>query len=262
MSFRRAKDVSPLKGVEYNSEDAKSFLDMYKSNMEKELVLDSDYVPSKRFAPSSIRCKRQQWFRLRGTKPDKVSDPDVTLNFIAGIGTHVHRVIQSNLSKFLGEDWIDVEQYLLENPPEYTYTLKKDGYETRVTVEDPPVRFSCDGLVRINGKVHLLEIKTSEAKSMRVLVSPKEEHLDQVKCYCTLMGLDDAVVVYQDRQYGSMKCFTYHMQDKDKQRIVDMFEEVQDRAAKNMIPESLPYGDKWCNSSYCKYYRTCKRWGR
>lgn len=262
MAFRKVKDISPLKGIEYNSENAKTFLEYYKSNVVNDLLKSCNYVPSKSFAPSSIRCKRKQWFRLRGTEPDKVKEPDVTLNFIADIGTHCHRVIQKNLSEYLQDNWLDVKTYLEENPHKYNYSVKRTEYETLVKVEDPPVKFSCDGLVKLNNVVYLLEVKTSEANSMRSLVGPKEEHLDQVMCYCTLLNIDDALVLYQDRQYGSLKCFTYHMKDSDKQRIVNVFEEVQERVNRNMIPGSLPSGDKWCNSSYCEYYRTCKMWGR
>ena len=262
MTFRRAKDVSPLKGIEYNSPVAKEFLEFYKSEVVKDLLQDSDYVPSRSFAPSSIRCKRQQWFRLRGTKPDVVKAPDVTLDFIASVGTHCHEEVQERLSRYLGSSWLDVESYLKRNPPKYEYSLKKNGYETLVKVENPPVKFSCDGLVEVDGVVYLLEIKTSEANSMRSLASPKAEHLDQISCYCTLLNVDDAIVLYQDRQYGSLKCFTYHLKDVDKLRIVNVFEEVQDRVSRNMIPEALPAGDKWCNSSYCRYYKTCKKWGR
>lgn len=262
MAFKRLKDVTPLKSVEYNSNESKQFLEFYNSQVEQKIAKDSEYVPSKSFAPSSIRCKRHQWFRLRGTKPDAVTNPDVSLKFIADIGTHCHRRVQENLSEFLKDDWVDVEQYLIENPPQYKYSVKKDGYETRIKVEDPPVKFSCDGLIKINGVVYLLEIKTSEASSMRSLIAPKPEHLDQIKCYCALLGISDAMAMYIDRQYGDVKCFTYHMSKTDVMQIVNVFEDVQLMVERNMIPEALPYGDKWCSSSYCKYYRTCRKWGK
>ena len=262
MAFRKVKDVSPLRDVTYNTPEAKQFLDSYNSVLFNKLLSKSRHVPSKSFAPSSIRCKRQQWFRLRGTVPDVVKEPDVTLDFIAGVGTHCHRDIQSNLSESLGDSWIDVPSYLEKNPPAYKYSVVQDGFETRVSVEYPPVKFSCDGLVELDGTVYLLEIKTSEAVSMKSLVAPKPEHLDQVMCYCTLLGVNDALVLYQDRQYGSLKCFTYHMKESDKQRIVNTFEDVQQCLSRNLVPEALPVGDKWCNSSYCRYYRSCKKWGR
>lgn len=261
MAFRRVSEDSPLKNVEANSVVAEKFLESYKQNMYKKLLEDNNYMPSKSFAPSSIRCKRAQWFRLRGTTPD-IREPDVTLKFIADIGTHCHENIQRNLIEFLGDSWIDVESYLEENKPPYEYVLNKTQFETRVKVSNPPVSFSCDGLVKFQNKVYLLEIKTSEANSMRKLVAPKPEHLDQIKCYCTLMGVDDALVLYQDRQYGSFKCFTYHLSEMDKQEIVSTFKDVQQYVERNMVPPALPKSDKWCNSSYCKYYSTCGKWGR
>lgn len=262
MAFRKACATSPLHDVVCNSVEAEKFLNAYNSKLNSKLVEQSKgYVPSKTFAPSSLRCMRQQWFRLRGTVPDKVSEPDATLSFIADIGTHCHENIQANLSEFLGDNWLDVEQYFKSNPPKYEYELQKLGYETRVSVKNPPVKFSCDGLVQVNGKVYLLEIKTSESSSMRSLIGPKPEHMDQIACYCTLMGLEDAIVLYQSRQYGDMKCFTYHLSSMDRSRIESTFSEVQKMVSKNMIPDALPVGDKWCNSSYCKYFKSCRKWG-
>lgn len=261
MAFHRVKDTSPLSGIKYNSPESKAFLEMYESNVHAVLAEQEQRVPSKSFAPSSIRCPRQQWFRLRGTKPDKIKEPDATLKYIASIGTYCHESIQKNVSQFLGDKWLDVEHYLLVNPPAYKYCLHKNGYETQVEVEDPPVRFSCDGLIKFNDTVYLLEIKTSEASAMKTLVGPKPEHLDQIMCYCTLMNISNALVLYQDRQYGEYKCFTYHLSDRDKAKIVNTFEEVQSYVERNMIPPALPVGDKWCNSSYCKYFKSCRKWG-
>lgn len=261
MAFRRVKDTSPLSSIKYNSPESKSFLDMYESNVYAALAEQEQRIPSKSFAPSSIRCARQQWFRLRGTKPDSVSCPDATLKFIADIGTHCHESVQRKLSSFLGDNWLDVETYLKFHAPAYKYTVRKNGYETQVRVEDPPVRFSCDGLIEFNDKVYLLEIKTSEAGAMKQLVGPKPEHLDQIMCYCTLMDVHDAMVLYQDRQYGECKCFTYHLSDRDKAKIVNTFEEVQSYVNRNIVPPALPVGDKWCNSSYCKYFKSCRKWG-
>lgn len=261
MAFRKIQETSPLKEISYNSQESKNFLNMYTENLRESLLRDPEYIPNKSFTPSSIRCKRMNWFRLRGTKLDSVSEPDIVLKFIADIGTHCHETIQSKLKKYLKEDWLDVKDYLDSNPPSFKYELDQNGFETKIKVQDPPVRFSCDGIIRYHDKIYLLEIKTSEPKSMKSLVGPKSEHLDQVKCYCTLMGIDDAMVLYQDRQYGHMKCFTYHMKQSDKDQIVGIFEDVQNCVKKNIIPEGLPKGDKWCSPSYCPYYKKCRRWG-
>ena len=260
MAFKKAVDVAAAQNTVSNSSEASRFLAMYKTNVRDGLLSDM-HMPSKTFAPSSLRCKRQQWFRLRGTKPDVFNEPDVTLDFIADLGTHCHENIQSNLEKFLGDGWLDVESYLKDHNPGYSYTCEKSGYETRIKVDNPAIKFACDGLIRFEGEIYLLEIKTSERKSMEKLVMPKSEHLDQIKCYCTLLNVENAMVVYQDRQYGSLKCFTYHVSDDDRKYILDIFEDVYIHVKRNIVPSALPVGDKWCNSSYCRYFKTCRKWG-
>lgn len=263
MSFRKLSESFPEKEIFYNSKESEFFRDLYMNNRKKDLIPDEVYIPSKRFSPSSIRCNRLNWFRLRGAVPEVNTNPDVTLDFIADIGTHCHETFQKNLQRYLGDNWIDVEDYLLQYPPKFEYTLKKIGMETRVTIVDPPVGFACDGIIKLDdNKLYLLEIKTSESKSMKNLVGAKSEHIDQIICYCTLLGIDDAMIVYIDRQYGGIKCFTKHITDNEKSRILDKFEIVQAAVKSNIAPEGLPPNDKWCNPNYCNYYRLCKQWGR
>lgn len=260
MAFKKVNNTPSLNAIEYNSEEAKLFLNDYKACVEKDLLEKSEYTPSKTFAPSSIRCKRQQWFRLRGTAPDKVIKPDTTLNFIANVGTDCHKRVQQVIKEKMPDKWVNVVSYVSHNKPDFDYVLYEGEYEARIKFSNPPVNFSCDGLLNLNDTIYLLEIKTTEPTSMKSLVGIKSEHLDQVQTYCTLLNIDNAIVMYVDRLYGELKCFTYRLSDVDKRRVINTFEEVMLKVEQNIIPEGLPQGDKWCNASYCKYFKSCRRW--
>lgn len=251
----------------FNSAVSSDFLDNYESFVDRSLVEASKSKPHQTFAPSAFRCDRRSWFRLRGVDPDAVKVPDRVLDFSAQIGTACHRMIQSNLKESLKDDWINVSNYLRGEfceVPSYTYLLSKDdsGLETLVEVIDPPIRFACDGIIRIDGKFYLLEIKSSEYSSWNDLTDPKPQHIDQVQCYCTLLGLSDVLFVYIDRQYGGLKCYEYKVTDYTKVAVEERFKYVMKMVESNLAPEGLPIGDSWCNSSMCPYYKKCQEYGR
>lgn len=261
MAFRQW-DMNHL--VKFNSVASSELLDMYDNYLSDQLISESKELPHRTFAPSAFRCNRRSWFRLRGVEPDTVTVPDTVLNFSAEIGTACHRMIQSNLKAMLKDDWIDVMSYIYnfsKTDTFYTCTHDESQLETLVITDNPPVRFACDGLIRLHDKLYLIEIKSSEYASWNELTDPKPQHIDQVKCYCTLLNLDNVLFIYVDRQYGGLKCFEIHVSDTDKAQIRSQFKYVQDMVDKNLAPEGLPVGDSWCQANYCPYYRKCKEYG-
>lgn len=228
--------------------------------MDDRIREESDHPKSQTFAPSSIRCPRISWFRLRGVQPDKIKKPDRILKFSADIGTACHEIIQRNLIDALGENWIDVESYLKYLGPRYNYTVEKSGLETRVSIETPPVKFAVDGIIQLDSIPYLLEIKSSEYNSWKSLADPKPHHRDQVVCYATLLQLEKCMMMYIDRLYGDIKCFEVTITQAERDRTWKMFSEVQEMAEANIAPEKLPSGDRWCTPSMCAYYNKCKQW--
>lgn len=225
------------------------------------MILDGESaIPSRTFAPSQIRCKRVSWFRLRGVQPEKEEVVNRSMNFTAQIGTACHRNIQEVLSKKLGKDWIDVEEYLKSADRPYEYSCNKNGFETMIEIQNPPIKFAPDGIIFYKGEYRLLEIKTSEYSSFDKLTEPKPYHIDQVKCYGTLLNIHNAIVLYQDRQYGNFKCYEVKITDSDMQQMWAMFADVIKHVEMNIAPEKLPAGDHHCSPSMCRYYNRCKEW--
>lgn len=243
----------------YNSAISSDFLNLYETALDEVILEGETKTPSRTFAPSQIKCKRVSWFRLRGVAPEKEEVVDRALNFTAQIGTACHQHIQEILSTKLSQNWIDVEDYLKSAQRPYEYSCVKGDYETKIEIVDPPIKFAPDGILLYQGQYRLLEIKTSEYSSFEKLTAPKPQHIDQIKCYCTLLGLHNALVVYQDRIYGSLKCYEVKVTDTDMQQIWDMFKEVQDCVRKNTAPPK-PENTRYCSPNYCRYYNKCKEW--
>ena len=264
MAFRNANFA--LHRVKFNSAASSDFLAMYENLIDEEIVNSSKEVKHRTFAPSQMRCDRISWFRLRGTEPDKIKIPDRSLEFSAQIGTACHEAIQKRLSENMKADWICVKDWIAFNPEffkDYEMEITSKGYETLIDLKKPfPVRFACDGIVKFNNKTYLLEIKTSEFSSLQDLTAPKMKHIDQVKCYSTLLNLPDVLFLYQDRTYGEMKCFEFNVSSFDHEELRNRMARVMQLADANIAPEGLPIGDQECTSNMCPYYKKCQEWGR
>lgn len=249
----------------FNSSDSSEFLDLYEEARDAKILSAYDDPSHKTFAPSSFRCRRIQWFRLRGVQPDKPKAADSVLDFTAVVGTALHKMIQEILKARLDADWVDVSQYIQENlpnPDQYVLTPSSDSLETQVEILDPPVRFSCDGIIRWKDEYILLEIKSSEFASWNELTDPKPQHVDQTKCYCALLNLNRVFFLYIDRQYGGVKCYDVRHPANNRDQILAEMKEIQELAEYHISPEPLPKGDSWCTPAHCKYYIKCSEYGR
>lgn len=262
MAFRTL-DFNHL--ARFNSASSSEFLDKYTEYVKADLVEQSKRMPHQTFAPSSFRCDRRSWFRLRGVTPDTNSNPDSVLEFAAQMGTACHRMIQSNLKAMLGSDWVDVMKYVYRELPNnrmYTCTHSDDGFETLVDVADKRVRFSVDGLILWKGQYTLIEIKSVEFSVWNELTEPRSEHSDQVKFYGSLLNVHKALVIYIDRQYGQLKCYEVDITSSDKSYVEQKMSYVLSCVESGIAPEPLPVGDKWCTRNMCQYYDKCQEYGR
>lgn len=244
----------------FNSALASQVLDIYEQGLEDRIAEERSRKPSQTFAPSSMRCERISWFRLRGVEPDKLETADIGLDFTAKMGTACHEMIQEALSRT--EYWVDVQSYVESLPNKDLYSLERNGYETRITMQDPPIRFSCDGILNIDGQYILIEIKSCDHSSFMDLTDPKSQHIYQAKGYGTLLHIDKVIFIYIDRQYGDVKSYEIKITLEDSTQIVNMFSRVQKLAKARIVPEPLPKGDCWCSRSMCNYFDKCSQYGR
>jgi CRISPR/Cas system-associated exonuclease Cas4 (RecB family) len=258
VGFIRISDT--VNGKSSNSPVAQNFKSMYDKIVFDKYQKEEQHVSSRTFAPSSFRCDRLSFFRLRGVPADENVNVDSVLSFSAVLGTAMHREIQSNLKEAIGDNWINVPDFLKTHDVGHDYKIGNSSeFETQLEFKNPPVRFSCDGLIKIGETVYLLEIKSSNPQPFSSLYEPKPNHIDQVKCYCALMNIDRALVLYQDRMYGQTKCFEVDVPDSEKQAVFDRMDRVMYFVNKCVAPPRLPKGDYWC--TYCKYKKRCDSWG-
>ena len=256
MGFRK---LDAKEACQFNSTLTSNLVFQYESFLNKKIENEIIRTRSQTFAPSGFRCARQQWFRLRGVDPDKPKKVDRSLDFTAFLGTCCHERLQSHIKEMLPTAWVELADYL-ETKPEIKekVVLEKDGYETKVSMNSPPVRFACDGILKIEDKYYLLEIKTSEGSSFSHLTGPKPNHVDQVNCYCALLDIEDVIMIYQERNYGTVKSYQFSVPKYQRTEILHKMKYIMECVDNNIAPEKLPYGDLSCSG--CSYQSKCKLW--
>ena len=246
--------------VKFNSALSSNLLDVFENALDGYILNSSKAKPSKTFAPSSMRCERISWFRLRGVEPDGETVPDRGLDFTAKMGVACHEYVQSLLSQT--PYWVNVYEYIKTIFSESDYHINISQYETQISLISPPIRFACDGILNLQDNLSLLEIKSCSHSSFVDLTDPKPEHVYQAKGYCTLLKLSKILFLYIDRWYGDIKVYEVCVTENDKQSILNMFSRVLDCVDNRIAPQPLPKGDRWCNASMCNYYKKCSEYGR
>lgn len=255
MGFQRANFNTV---ISFNSAFSSRLLDIYREQSIQDIRAESARAKSRTFAPSGMRCLRKQWFRLRGVETDTLENPDLALDFRAKVGTDRHVAIQKRLQKALGKDWISVKDYLEDNPIPFSYEITESGMESLIKIESPPIKFAVDGIIRIDGRIFLLEIKTCDYSSFEMLTQQKPVHEDQVTLYASILGINDVLFLYEDRQNGGMKSYQYTVKESAMSDTMAKLGYVMNMAEMNLAPDRLPSSDYMCSN--CEYSKKCSEW--
>lgn len=263
MAFRNIDKNSLCK---FNSQTSSEFISEYERIVEKASIDNRNRIRDRFIVPSSFRCDRISWFRLRGIETDKIDRYNLSDSYIESIGDSVHYKVQKFVSHMDDFKSVSVADYLKKFPVRFNYELEisTNQMETKIRIldDDYPVQMSCDGILFHNDRYYILEIKTSEYSSWSGMNKPKYEHISQVKMYSAFLGIKDILMFYVERQYGGIKCFEVNLTDKDVDDVMMKIRNLVELSNSNICPEPLGKHDSWCTSNRCSYFKTCKLFGR
>ena len=129
----------------------------------------------------------------------------------------------------------------------------------------------CDGIVRriSTGTDYLFEFKNQisfkyghDDKDPSAVTKNHVDsaHEDQVCTYCMCLDLEDALVLYENRDNCSLECpEVYHVTQEMKQARVDKILEC-DSYVELQVPPPMHVDTKPCR--WCQYKTACKKAGR
>lgn len=232
-------------------------------------TLDEPHQPSRAFHPSNLACARSSVLEVMGVaiNPKKKTH---NLISICKNGTNEHLAIQEQIYKMkkLGLNWEfeDVAKYVKDNNIDLDIinhmNIEDRIYETKFYSKEYNVRGLCDGLLSYkddsgNKQYVLLEIKTINSRMFYKMKDILDRHKVQAVSYCTLLGVDSIIFLYEDRDLLNKKTYLYTPTKADKENWKKRMTFLNDCVKNNIIPEK-PAGAS-CN--YCDYVKVCKKLG-
>lgn len=204
---------------------------------------------SQYISPSGLGCQVACAWKLVGapTTPQKESFQS---RCFADAGEDRHKRIQEFLSTT--PYWVDIPQYIQEKGLNLE-VIRQDGYETLLFSPEYQARFKCDGMLFIDGKYYVLEIKTERQAANNSRTEANEKHLKQGKAYTLIMHTDFIMWLYEGRDYLEQKPIVQYV-SKEEKLAIDKY--IKDIINNKEHPENLERDTKSCG--YCLYKNYCK----
>lgn len=219
--------------------------------------------PSQTYKPSSLGgCMRRLYFEVTGAEVDEVSPPDPSLVGINESGSARHEHIQKHiqLMKDYGYEveWLDVEEYLKENPQPGTRVVEKKGMETKLFNDVLNLSFMCDGIIKVKGVHYILEIKTETSFKWQKRTEPEDKHLYQAASYSLALGVSQVLFLYENRDICAKKVFVVEITPQDREeKVMHRIETCNSYIQQNIVPD-MTEDERECR--YCPFTEECRKW--
>lgn len=221
------------------------------------------------YKPSSLHCMRNMYFtRTRAPQDPEVVEYNST--GMADTGTARHEALQNallNLQK-MGYDWkyLDVAEYVKEKQKFgkcKSLTVKeKQGAETHLIDTALNLSFRCDGIIRriSTNEDFLWEFKNVVSFKYNQLNDHcLEQHHNQVICYCTVLDLDKAFVMYENRDICTLEVPEIFEVTQDmKNWLCNYISECEGYVERMIAP---PKTEDSKNCRFCQYKNICRKVG-
>ena len=170
-------------------------------------------------------CLRYLYFSYFGKKQE--FDPQTLRIFDNGHGVH------ERLQGYLHKAGVLIEKELSVSDKEYQ------------------IYGRCDGIVQLNRKRGVLEIKSINAKGFAGEL-PKKEHVVQTMMYIHLLGLRGGVILYENKDTQELKEFYMALDNEVVEKTLEKVKSVLSYISKKQIP---PRRYHFCD--YCAFHSLC-----
>ncbi len=246
------------------------FVSDVKNAIENFVKEDSkNYKPSQTLKPSGLKCPRACYYGLLGFQPSP-SQTRYNWTNAADTGSRRHEGIQETLLRMTREnyDWeyVSVADYIKEKQEQGRCTNIRvgstKGAETHLYCDELKMSFFCDGILkyRPTGKYYLFEFKNKKSEKYKKteFVFPKE-HYEQCVVYCTLLDLDEVLLLMEDRNTLELSCpELFKVNTEMKYEMLNKINSILDYAEKQELPPKPQISDSELGCYFCPYKIYCE----
>lgn len=235
--------------IENVDDVASKFLSQFTSTMVEN---DKPRPLSTFINPSSLKCPRQACFKGLGYEQD-ASQRSINSIGITSVGSYLHEFTQNILTKMPDWEFINVADYV-KDIDDLTVIGYSD-FETKLESKQYNVHFLADGVMKNKGKHYLIEIKTMTSQKYYNLKDISEYKM-QIVSYCTLLNLDDVLLIAIDRDLLNYKVLSYHVSRREKIEWKQYMQSILGAIARGeVLPRPEEVEKKVC--AYCPFKGAC-----
>lgn len=226
-------------------------------------ALNESRKPSEYYKPSSLGgCMRNIVFQRLQYETDDTNSIDFNIIDMGKTGSarheHIQEVIMKAKENGYDVEWVDVENYIKSRNLDYLTIRGRQGAELKLLDTRYNLSFLCDGIIKIDSKYYLLEIKTEISFKNSRRMEIDERHYTQAYCYSLAFGIKDVIFFYENRDDLSKKIYRLQVKDSDiKKYVLDVIDECEEYIKNEKMP---PKHDNTYYCKYCNYQEECKRW--
>lgn len=216
--------------------------------------------------PSSLgKCARNIFFERTHAPKDPIDLNNPWIYNSVGIlesGTDRHERIQNVLFKMEEQGFIKnidiptaIKDAQAEGIKSEFVKWNEDKTEARCCNTEYNLYFQADGLVELDNKKAVFEIKTVSCKklaSIRKSQKPLPPHILQATAYAMCLGVDYILFFYEDRDFTSHFPILYKVTDEDKRVVTEKLALVDKCCREGVIP---PPNKLEC--MFCTYKELC-----
>lgn len=203
---------------------------------------------------SDYRCPRREVIKL--IMQDCELDPAEPTNVVSegnfDAGHAIHHWFQNKVlgpMGILNGKWIcghcsaTILGFLPKSCPLCDQTVRGFGFvEQNIEIPEHNIVGHIDGVLDIEGRLVLLDIKSHKSSTFTGLKEPKQGHIGQVMIYMKALGLTKAVVLYvQKDNWYNLKAFEVDFDEITYRRLIlEGITEIQQHFDNNSIPNMHP----------------------
>lgn len=237
------------------------------------------------YKPSSLTCPRQAVFGRLKIKQEPALQSYNGVG-MADTGTRRHEAIQDaiikmaeNLDKVKKFKYIDPIEYAKENKLPLVVQSRR-GNEVHFFDMKHNISFMCDGILSYENQHYLFEFKNQISFKAKDKKRIDNEHRIQVISYCTSLGLNKVIMLYENRD--NCELFAppiFEVKTKTRNDFSRFIEKLEEYVNNNRIPrksiideylQEIGLGDNVVANmikeikppcKYCKYSSYCNSIG-
>lgn len=214
---------------------------------------DVQRIPSTAYAPSSMKCARNMFYKRSGYE----TDPTPREHHMIGItesGTDRHDRLQHQIAQSTKIKWVDVEKYIEENNLDHLEIRDREGLELQLFDKERHLSFRCDGIIEFMDEFFILEIKTETSTKWDRRKEVDPDHYDQATVYSIAFGIPKVMFLYENRDRCLKKAYVFEPTEEQKDIILKRIQIAEQAFALNKEPIAEPSSS---NCRYCRYKIYC-----